>query len=344
MLKRSEGFTNDTAQGQDMNEPGNQSLSRLEIPAGKRGRRRSGPAVLVALIALVALAALVVFLATASSDRQRIATATPAAGQTPATTAPAPPAPVKPGEPVLTVSGYIIPRARIEISPRFQGTVKWIGVRKGDTVKVGDVLVQLEDDEYRARLLEAQGRVALAEANLANAELNLKRQSELVTKNVESERVLDEARRARDAAAAERTMARGQLDLAQTYLDWCTIRAPITGTVLEKLVDPDELVVPVSFGGGRGPSTAFVSMADLRDLQVEIDLNEADIAKVHLRQPCVISPEAYPNQHYRGQVIEIAPEANRQKGTLEVKVQIANPDRYLTPELTAKVEFLKDNP
>jgi HlyD family secretion protein len=100
--------------------------------------------------------------------------------------------------------------------------------------------------------------------------------------------------------------------------------------------------VPQSFGGSRGPSTAFVAMADLSDLQVEIDLNEADLAKVHLKQACRVSPEAYPDRIYRGFVAEIAPEANRQKGTLQIKVQIEQPDEFLTPELTAKVDFLAD--
>jgi HlyD family secretion protein len=106
-------------------------------------------------------------------------------------------------------------------------------------------------------------------------------------------------------------------------------------------VEPDELVVPQSFGGTRGPSTALVSLADLKDLQVEIDINESDLAKISLKQPCRISPEAYPDKVYEGYVSEIAPEANRQKGTLQIKVQIKEPDRYLTPELTAKVDFLK---
>ncbi len=317
-----------------------QTLGRLTIPTEKKARRKRDPAVVVLLVAGVLVVALLVFAATRNNDRKPI----PSKGmpQAMAATAEASVTQPKPGDAVLTVSGYVVPHARIEISPRFQGTVKWIGVKKGDAVKKGDVMVRLEDDEYQARLLEAQGRVALAEANLTNAEVNLKRQLELSKDNVDSQRAVDDTVRARDAAAAELTMAKGQVDLAQTYLDWCTIRAPIDGTILEKLVDPDELVVPQSFGGTRGPSTALVSLADLNDLQVEIDLNEADLSKVHLNQHCQISPEAYPDKKYQGYVIEIAPEANRSKGTLQVKVQVQQPDHFLTPELTAKVDFLAD--
>ena len=144
-----------------------------------------------------------------------------------------------------------------------------------------------------------------------------------------------------EAARALVTEMQGAKELTETYINWCVIRSPIDGVVLEKLVDPNELVTPQSFGGTRGPSTALISLADLKDLQVEIDLNEADVAKAEVGQKCWVSPEAYPDRRYEGYVAEKAPEANRQKGTLQVKVQIRNPDEFLTPELTAKVDFLK---
>ncbi len=319
-----------------------QSLERLAIPTGKKTRRSIGPVVLLILIALVLAAGLIMFLQTRKDDRAPIPSKNPATPAVIAAAAPAAPPNTKAGDAVLTVSGYIIPRERIELSPRFMATVKWIGVKKGDAVKKGDLIVHLEDDEYKARVLEVEGRLALAQANLTNAEINLTRQVALDKEKVESQRSLDEARRARDVAAAEIMVAKGQLDLAKTYFEWCKIYAPVDGVILEKLAKANELVVPQSFGGSRGPSTALVSLADLNDLQVEIDLNEADLSRIRLQQRCRISPEAYSDRKYTGRVVEIAPEANRSKGTLQVKVQVENPDRFLTPELTAKVEFLKD--
>jgi len=318
------------------------ALSKLRIAPDQKARRQAGPAVLLLLILCIVGAVAAVYAFTLRDERGFF----PAKKSAPAGAAPAaaarPAGPPKPGDVVLTVSGYVVPRERIELSPRFQAVVKWIGVRKGDLVKKGDVLVRLDDAEYRARALEAEGQLAKARADLANAEANLKRQIELSNRNIESARALDDARRARDVAAAMVMVAQGQLAQAQNYIEWCVIRSPINGTILEKLVEAEELVTPMTFGGTRGPSTALVSMADLNDLQVEIDLNEADLAKVHLRQPCRVSPEAYPDKHYNGFVAEIAPEANRQKGTLQIKVQVLNPDRFLTPELSAKVDFIKD--
>ncbi len=250
-------------------------------------------------------------------------------------------APAAAKDSVLTVSGYIINRERIELSPRFMGVVTWIGVRKGDAVTNGQVVVRLDDSEYQARLRQADGGVANAQASVGKAELDLARVTQLAKTDIASKEAQDNARLGLDAARAALKEAEGARELAQTYVSWCTIRSPINGVVLEKLVDPNELVAPQSFGGLRGPSTALIAVADPQDLQVEIDLNEADLSKIALRQKCRVSPEAYPDKVYEGQVVEIAPEANRAKGTLQIKVQIQSPDRFLTPELSAKVEFLK---
>jgi multidrug efflux pump subunit AcrA (membrane-fusion protein) len=174
-----------------------------------------------------------------------------------------------------TESGYIVNRARIELSPRFLGVVKWIGVRKGDTVTNGQVVVLLDDAEYKARLAETEGQLAVANVGVARAELDLRRARDLVEKQVEMRKVLDDAELQVQSARAQVKQIQGAMQLVRTYIDWCTIRSPINGIVMEKLVDPDELVVPQSFGGGRGPSTALISVADPKDLQVEIDLNEA---------------------------------------------------------------------
>lgn len=244
-------------------------------------------------------------------------------------------------EVVLTVSGYIINRERIELSPRFLGVVKWIGVKKGDYVTNGQVVVLLDDTEQRARVREAEAAVAAAKVAVAKAELDYQRVAELAQKDVESRKAFDDARLQLEAARAQLMQAEAALELAKVYLDWTVIRSPINGVVLERLVEPNELVVPQSFGGTRGPSTALIALANPKDLQVEIDLNEADLSKVYLGQPCRVSPEAYPERVYGGHVAEIAPEANRQKGTLQVKVQIHDPDKYLTPELSARVDFLR---
>jgi len=177
---------------------------------------------------------------------------------------------------------------------------------------------------------------------VTKAELDHERIKKLIADRIETTQTSDDARLKLEAARASLQEAQGTFELARTYLDWTVIRSPIDGVVLDKLVDAGELVNFQSFGGGHGPSTTLLALADPKDLQVEVDLNESDLSKVFPNQKCQLSPEAYPGKTYQGHLAEIAPEANRQKGTLQVKVQIHDPDRFMTPELRAKVDFLKE--
>lgn len=269
-----------------------------------------------------------------ASERTASATPVTAPKATPATSA-------KSGDSVLTTSGYIVNRERIEISPRMMGLVTWLGVRKGDLVKKDQVLVKLDDSEQRARLLEIEGTLLNAKVALERSKIAFQRIKRLRATNNETAEREDEARLAVQAAEATVQQIEGQREMVKVQMDWTVIRSPIDGVVLEKLAVAGALVTPQSFGGTRGPSTALVALADPQDLQVEVDVNESDLPKVRLQQRCRVTPEAFPDHHYGAFVAEIAPEASRQKGTLQIKVQIEKPDNYLTPELSAKVEFLK---
>ena len=85
-------------------------------------------------------------------------------------------------------------------------------------------------------------------------------------------------------------------------------------------------------------------MADLNDLQVELDIAQADFARLSPSQKAVVTTDAYPDKQYDGQIAQISPEANRQKATVQVKVQVMNPGKYpdvqLRPEMNATVRFL----
>lgn len=329
-----------------------QLLSRLQIDPGQRRRQQRSTGMIFLLVGgLAALAAW--FAWSRSSDGPRVykgnkrvdasetsARSTPAAANKTAASA-TPAAPAKSGDSVLTTSGYIVNRERIELSPRMMGLVTWLGVRKGDQVKKDQVLVKLDDAEQRARLLEIEGSLAGAKVAVERAKIAFQRIKRLRATNNETAEREDEARLAVMAAEATIQQIEGQRDTMRVQLDWTVIRSPIDGVVLEKLAVAGALVTPQSFGGTRGPSTALVALADPTDLQVEVDVNESDLPKVHLQQRCRVTPEAFPDHHYGALVAEIAPEANRQKGTLQIKVQIEKPDQFLTPELSAKVEFLK---
>jgi len=313
-------------------------ISRLSIPPEKKSGRKGRSLLPVWIIALI-LIALIGWLKFRNPTPTTHPSASPGTNETVQPLA-APP-PVSDNSVSLTASGHIVPRERIELTAKFPSTVQTFNVKKGDKVTRGQVLVQMVDSTFKAKVAEAKGRLALAQAHKAHAATNYARQLNLNKTESSTAQELDDARQALDVAKAEIQIAEGQLSLAETHLSWCAIRSPINGTVLAKLAEPDELIIPQGYGGIDRPVTTLLALADLTDLQIEVDVNELDTPKVQLGQRCNISPEAYADKVYEGEVVEIAPEADRIKGTLQVKVQVKSPDKFLVPDLNAKVEFLK---
>jgi RND family efflux transporter MFP subunit len=132
--------------------------------------------------------------------------------------------------------------------------------------------------------------------------------------------------------------AEAGLRFAEASLENTLVRAPFDGTVLRKEAEVGEVVAP-SVGGGltRG---AVVTMADLSTLEVEVDVNEAYIARILSRQPARITLDAYPDTGFRGAVRQVVPTADRQRATVQVKVSILDHDPRILPEMGARVDFL----
>lgn len=297
------------------------------------------------------------------------------------------------GAVVLNATGYIVAAHRIQVASKVIGKVLWIGVDKGVKVREGQVIVRLEDDEYRAQLLQAKGQLAnlearlkemrngsrpeeiagalanlnVAKADLANARVTLERTRQLAAMKISAPQALDDAQARYEQAQArvvslERTyelvklgpraeeieaavgqvdQARGAVAFAETQLANTVIRAPVAGTILERAVEKGEFVT-TSFVGDKGAKGYVVSLADLNDLQVELDISQNDFARLGPRQKGVITTDAYPDRKYDGFIEEISPEANRQKATVQVKVRVLKPDDYLRPEMNANVAFISD--
>jgi HlyD family secretion protein len=94
--------------------------------------------------------------------------------------------------------------------------------------------------------------------------------------------------------------------------------------------------------GDKGAKGYVVSLANLNDLQVELDISQSDFAKLGPRQSGVVTTDAFPDRKYDGFIEEISPEANRQKATVQVKVRVKKPDGFLRPEMNANVAFVSE--
>ena len=292
---------------------------------------------------------------------------------------------------MLSATGYVMAAHKIELASKVIGRVAWVGVEMGDKIARDQVLVRLEDDEYKARVAQAQGqldnakaqlaelvagsrveeiataqaRLDQAQAELTNAEITYKRLKEAEDARIVTRQQVDDAeaalrsRRAQvetqrqqfelvkagprkeqiDAQRATVRQLEGLLATAMIDLGNTVIRSPIPATVLERNVEQGEFVT-TGFVGDRGAKGYVVSIADLNDLRVELDISQGDFAKVVPRQPCWIVTDAYPDKKYQGAVDLISPEANRQKATVLVRVKVLNPDELLKPDMNATVSFL----
>jgi HlyD family secretion protein len=230
-------------------------------------------------------------------------------------------------------------------------------------------LDQLQSGSRPQEKLKDKAAVIQAEANLKTAEADYQRASTLYRAGITSKAELDHATAQRDtaaallesarqssamtdigprheeirAAAAQVQQMKAALDYAQTQLAATEIKAPVAGTVLQRIVERGEMVSPSAFGDA-GARTSVVDLADLTDLQIELDISQTDFARLKMNQRAEVIPEAFPNLRYTGFIAEIAPEANRAKSTVQIKVKVENPDEQLRPEMNARVNFLAEKP
>jgi len=143
-----------------------------------------------------------------------------------------------------------------------------------------------------------------------------------------------------EQARADVAQSAATVDYAQTMLDATEIRAPVAGTVLRRIAEVGEMIT-TSFAGSSGAKSSVVALADLTDLQVELDISQSDFARISRDQACEMVAEAFPDHVYRCAIAEISPEANRQKASVQVKVKVLDPDDNLRPEMSARVTFLE---
>ena len=216
-------------------------------------------------------------------------------------------------------------------------------MEEGDKVKKGTIIARLEDQDMLAALQSGtgeswrgrgrpRGRPADPGTGEAAAQFgNLASQAELDAASARFARV-----------EATINTARAAVNAAEVALENTRIRAPFDGTVLTKNADVGEVVAP--FASSASSRGAVVTMADMSSLQVEADVSESNIIRVHPGQPCEIVLDAYPDQRYPGVVHKIVPTADRAKATVLTKIAFRSRDERVLPEMSAKVLFLSEEP
>jgi len=238
---------------------------------------------------------------------------------------------------------------------------------KGQMANLEAKLAQAMHGSRPEEVAQAQANLESAKADMDDAKLSVDRALKLRKEGLTPQQSVDDAQTRYDGAVhrvnsiqktyelvklgprqEEIDSLRGQLEqakgavaYAETTLANTVIRAPVTGTILEREVEKGEFVT-TSFVGDRGAKGYVVSLADLNDLEVELDIAQNDFAKLHSGQHGTVTTDAFPDRKYDGFIKEISPEANRQKATVQIKVKVTQPDEFLRPEMNASVAFLAD--
>jgi HlyD family secretion protein len=274
------------------------------------------------------------------------------------------------GAPVLTASGYVVARRKAVVSAKIQGRLSELRVEEGSRVAAGDIIARLESVDFEAQVMRARARVlstralaASADARIARAEADLAELRRLAaqTERLAEEQVasadqrdvarsrvqvgeaaLAQARAERLQVDAETAQAEAEVRFAEAQLQNTIIRAPFSGTVVKKMAEVGESVAPIPPGVNISTSSgAIVALADFDTLEVEVDVSEANVARLHAEQPSEITVEAFPDTRYRGALRQVIPTADRTKATVMVKVAILDGGELLKPEMSARVTFLE---
>ncbi len=303
---------------------------RIERPASSPPKRRLVPAAIaLAVAAVIAAGGYAVYTRTFGRPLPvQIAVATVRAGGQPGV--------------LLTGSGYVVTQHKyIVIGTKILGQIVEEPIEEGQHVRRGDLLARIDDRDYQAQLQQAIATRDLAAANVRLREAQAARTRELFHNQAMSRDQLDIAENALAVAEAELKRSQGAIDYARFNVGQCVIASPIDGIVLHKY---RELGDTINYGGdvqAGGGATDIVQLADTTDMRTEVDINEADIAKVTMGQPAAVIPDAYPDKSFAAFVAKIYPEADRQKGTVKVEVKLRDPDlRIIKPEMSAKVTFM----
>lgn len=239
----------------------------------------------------------------------------------------------------ITANGYVVARTKASVAAKIPGRLEYLGVTEGSTLKKGEILARIESADYQAAYAAARADEAETQARLVQAKSDLTRAQTLHEHGVLSAVELENTRTRAASLEASVDASVARRRLAAANLENTNVRAPFDGTVLRKDAEVGEIVAPSSAGGGL-TRTAIVTMADLGTLEVEVDVNEAYIARITNGQGARITLDAYPDTSFAGSVRQVVPTADRQKATVQVKVSILDRDRRILPEMGARVDFV----
>lgn len=262
----------------------------------------------------------------------------------------------------VTASGQIEPTRKVDISADITGRIIELPVEEGDWVKQGDLLVRIDPSEYEAEVSRAQAAVASAQAAALQARANrdqarraLERTEQLrrTDSTLVSDEQLEQAQTSFNVAEAvansaehQVSQARAALERAQDQLAKTILRSPMDGQVTRLAVEEGEVAVPGTFSRETG---LLLTVSDLSVIQVNVDVDETDVVRLHIGDSTDVEIDAYPDTSFTGRVTKIAQSAVRlasagatgdQAVDYEVEITLDNPPPDIRPDLSATAKII----
>ncbi len=276
----------------------------------------------------------------------------------------------------VVASGHVEAPYRVNVGSQVTGVVAQVPVDEGQSVKAGDTLVVLDDREARAAVTLAEGAVAQAEARMRQlreftlptadetlrqakatllaAEQAYERTARLTKDAISSKATLDDATRARDVARAQvrnaelqvfttraggsdyvmaetlLNQARASLTTAQSRLSYTVIKAPRDGILISRNVERGNVVQA---------STVLMMLSPFEETQVVVQIDEKNLGLLAIGQPAIVSADAFPTQTFKADIVYINPGIDLQKASVQVKLRVAEPPRFLRQDMTVSVDI-----
>ena len=254
---------------------------------------------------------------------------------------------------VLDASGHIVARRIATVSSRITGKLTQLNIEEGQQVLRSQVLAELDDKQARISYQLAQADLSANQARFNELRIvhlhelkKLERRSALFNKSLLSEQLLDDTRFNTEKIAAQLTnkqalieVSKQKIALAQYQLEQHNIRAPFNGVVISKNAQVGELISSGTSGGGS-IRTGVGTIVDMSSLEIEVEVAESYINRVHPKQKTIATLDAYPNWQIPSEVVAVIPTADRQKATIKVRVKLLISDARILPDMGVKLSFL----
>jgi len=238
---------------------------------------------------------------------------------------------------MITATGQLNPVTNVQVGSQISGTISKLFADYNSKVAANQILVQIDPATFLATVHQGEGDLASTEAGLELAQVNARRSQELLTAKLIPQSDFDQAQATLHQAEASVKVKTAALERAKVDYERCTIYSPVDGIVISRSVDVGQTVA-----ASLSAPTLFVIANDLTKMQIDANVAEADVGNVAADQNVDFTVDAFPNQPFHGQVVQVrnAPLTVQNVVTYDTIISVNNPDLKLKPGMTANVSII----